>query len=338
VPELAASDADSSIVVRRIGSSSRVVTMRQANRVPAPPAAGLRAIDPSPFRLRLERLGAPPGHGLGRVVLDRRLRRFGPRGNVPLAARLARGLRGGFRWDDEDSRTKDWYPQGIDGRGDILLVSWYSKRDGAARLSIADTATGRYGHVALVMPDGKPVKTHAGGLAWREDYVYVADTTGGLRLFDLRRFAGRTLPQAGWYRPATKDLRFSYASIDAANGSLLVGEYRDKEPGARFVRWPFASGGLLAQEEASEAWTTAHTNLQGATVHDGRMLMARSRASRREGTLTVSPFDETAERQLWPIGCEDLAVVGGDVVSLTEHPDMPRPLARRRTVFRATPR
>ena len=269
-------------------------------------------------------------------MLDRRLRRFGPRGNVPFAARLARGLRGGFRWDAEDSRTKDWYPQGIDGRGDVVLVSWYSKLDGAARLSIADTGTGRYGHVALVLPDGKPVKTHAGGLAWREDWLYVADTNKGLRLFDLRRFSGRTLPQAGWYRPESKDLRFSYASVDDAAGALLVGEYRDKAAGARLVRWPFAPGGLLAQEAASEAWVTAHPNLQGAAVHDGRMLMARSRASRREGTLTRSPFEESAQKQLWPIGCEDLAIVDGEVVSLTEHPDMVRPLARRRTVFRAS--
>jgi hypothetical protein len=309
--------------------------MRQANRVSDLPAAGLRPTDPAPFRLRLERLHPAPGHGMGRVVLGRRLRRFGPRGNVPFAARLARGLRGGFRWDAEDSRTKDWYPQGIDARGDIVLVSWYSKRDGAARLSVADVSTGRYGHVTLLMPDGKPVKTHAGGLAWREDWLYVADTNRGLRLFDLRRFSGRTLPQAGWYRPESKDLRFSYASVDPAAGALLVGEYRDQAAGARLVRWRFAPGGLLAGEEASDAWVTAHTNLQGAAVHDGRMLMARSRASRREGTLTLSPFEETAEKQLWPIGCEDLAVVDGEVLSLTEHPDMVRPLARRRTVFRA---
>src|SRR3954447_5246404 len=187
----------------------------------SPPLGGkLPGLAPSPpLGSKLPGLApSPPGHGMGRLVLDRRLRRFGPRGNVPFAARLARGLRGGFRWDPEDSRTKDWYPQGIDARGDVVLVSWYSKRDGAARLSIADTATGRYGHVALMMPGGEPVKTHAGGLAWREDWLYVADTNRGLRLFDLRRFAGRTLPQAGWYRPESKDLRFSYASVDDAAG------------------------------------------------------------------------------------------------------------------------
>ena len=200
------------------------------------------------------------------MALDRRLTRFGRGWNVPLAARLATGLVGGFQWDRADCDTHDWYPQGVDGRDGILLVSWYSKRDGAARLSVVDREAGRYGHVALVTPDGKPVKTHAGGLAWRDDLLYVADTTRGLRVFDLTRFAGATLPQAGWYRPQPKGLRFSFASVDHAAGALLVGEYTDKVPGARLVRWPFAPGGLLAQEPAEAAWVTAHANLQGAVV------------------------------------------------------------------------
>ncbi len=299
------------------------------------PAVGVRAIDPGPFGLRLERLEPPPGHGLGEVTLDRHLRPFGPHGKVPLAAKLATGLLGGFRWDDDDSRTKQWYPQGIDGRGDLLLVSWYAKADSAARLSVVDTSSGRYGHVALVTPDGEPVKTHAGGLAWREDMLYVTDTTHGLRLFDLRRFSSTSLPQAGWYRPVTKGLRFSYASVDEAAGALLVGEYRDKLPGARLVRWPFAPGGLLAQEEASDAWVTANTNLQGAAVLGGHVLAAASNGKIRGGTLTASPFAEQSTPRRWAIGGEDLAAVGGEVVSLTEHPDLPWPLPRRRTVFRA---
>jgi len=307
--------------------------------VVTPPAIGLRAIDPGPFRLRHEPAAVEPGTGLTTVLggLDRRLRPFGPRWNVPLAARIATGLRGGFQWDRVDSSTSEWYPQGVDGRGHLLLVSWYSKLTGAARLSVVDLDAGRYGHVALVTGDGKPVKTHAGGLAWREDLLYVADTNRGLRVFDLRCFAGPTLPQSGWYRPAEKGmLRFSYASVDEEAGALLVGEYTDKVPGARLVRWPFAPGGLLAQEPASDAWMTAHANLQGAVVSRGRLLMAASRGPVREGTLTVSPFAESAERQRWATGCEDLASVGGEVVSLTEHPDLPWPLARRRSVFRAS--
>ena len=141
--------------------------MRQANRVSTAPASGLRAIDPLQFRLRHEPVDVPDGSGLEAVELDRRVRPFGRGLRAPLAARLASGLRGGFRWDAEDSRSKDWYPQGDDGRGHRLLVSWYSKSSGAARLSVVDTDAGRYGHVALVGADGSPVRTHAGGLAWR---------------------------------------------------------------------------------------------------------------------------------------------------------------------------
>ena len=302
----------------------------------APPATGLRPIDPGPFRLRHEATPVPAGAGLDAVVLDRRIRPF-RRGGAPLAARVARGLRGGFQWDREDSNSKEWYPQGVDGRGHLLLVSWYSKADGAARLSVVDLDAGRYGHVALLGKDGGPVKTHAGGLAWREDVLYVADTTRGLRLFDLRCFAGATLPQAGSYRPAEQGLRFSYTSVDEAGGSLLVGEYTDQVPGARLVRWPFAPGGLLAQEPASDAWATAHANIQGALVMEGRVLMAASNGKTLAGSLTASPFAERAERRRWAIGGEDLAGVGGEVVSVTEHPDLPFPLARRRTVFRASP-
>jgi hypothetical protein len=309
--------------------------LRQANRVTTPPAAGLGAIDPGPFLLRHEPVAVPAGSGLDAVRLDRRTRPFGARLNVPLAARVVRGLRGGFQWDRKDSDTGDWYPQGIDGRGHVLLVSWYSKSTGAARLSIVDTKAGRYGHVALVTTAGKPVKTHAGGLAWREHMLYVTDTKGGLRLFDLRCFAGDSLPQAGWYRPAAEALRFSYASVDEAAGGLLVGEYTDKTPGARLVRWPLAPGGLLAQEAASDAWVTAHANIQGAVALGGQMLMAASRGPIREGKLTSSPFASEAGKRRWAIGCEDLAAVGGEVISLSEHPDLPWPLARRRTVFRA---
>ena len=112
------------------------------------------------------------------------------------------------------------------GAAGWLLVSWYSRRSGAARVSVVDTEAGRYGHVALVAADGKPVKTHAGGLAWREDLLYAADTTNGLRVFDLTRIdrATTTLPQAGRYRPVEKGLRFSFASVDEAAGALLVGE------------------------------------------------------------------------------------------------------------------
>ena len=313
----------------------------------ASPAAGLRGIDPSAFRLRHEAEEAADGDvvGLEAVLadLDREIRPFGRR-RAPYAAWRARGLVGGFRWDHEDSRTAEWYPQGVaaspDGR--VLLASWYRKSTNEARVSVVDTLARRYRHLGLVTAGLAPVRSHAGGLAWCEDVLYVADTSTGLRHFDLGRILrtadGYALPEAGRYRSAGGGLRFSYASVDHAAGALLVGQYRDKAAGARLVRWPLAAGGLLAQEEATGAWVTAHPNLQGAAVVDGRVMLARSRGRYRAGILYVSPFAEQAEERRWAVGGEDLAAAGSELVSLCEHPDLPWPLARRRAVFRASVR
>jgi hypothetical protein len=335
-----------------------VLTTRNATSGPGniafvattPPARGLRSIDPTPFRLRLERTapraddGQPAGLDGVLADLDRRIRLFGAGFGAPWAARRAHGLRGGFRWDGEDSRTKAWYPQGIaasaDGR--IVVVSWYHKASNAARVSFADLKAARYRHVPLITADGKAVRTHAGGLAWHEDLLYVTETTKGLRVFDLTRIERTSaagderyvLPEVARYRPDGETLRFSFTSVDEAGSGLLIGEYTDQAPGARLVRWPFAAGGLLAQESASDAWVTAHSNLQGAVALGKRMLMAESRGARLPGRLHVSPYGETVEQRGWAVGGEDLAVAGGEILSLSEHPDFPRPLPRRRTVFR----
>ena len=81
---------------------------------------------------------------------------------------------------------------------------------------------------------------------------------------------------------------------------------------------------------------TAHANLQGALVLDGRLLLAESQARILPGTLWAAPFAESVTKRRWANGCEDLASVGGEVVSVTEHPDLIWPLARRRSVFRAS--
>ena len=170
----------------------------------------------------------------------------------------------------------------------------------------------------------------------------MTETTKGLRLFDLTRVERTAaegddryaLPEIARYRPAGEALRFSYTSVDAAGSGLLVGEYVDAKPGARLVRWPLGADGLLAQESASDAWVTSHSNLQGAVALGEQMLMAESRGARLPGRLYASPYAETVETHRWAVGGEDLAVAGGEILSLSEHPDFPRPLPRRRTVFR----
>ena len=187
------------------------------------------------------------------------------------------------------------------------------------------------------------MRTHAGGLAWHEDLLYVTETktracasstSRGIERTDAPGDERYVLPEVARYRPDGEALRFSYTSVDEAGGSLLIGEYTDQPPGARLARWPFGADGLLAQESASDAWVTAHSNLQGAVALGDRMLMAESRGARLPGRLYVSPYEESVAQMGWAVGGEDLAVAGGEIFSLSEHPDFPRPLPRRRTVFR----
>jgi hypothetical protein len=116
-----------------------------------------------------------------------------------------------FCWRSGDASTTEWYPQGItttadanaDGKYEgkfLVLTSWYYSGGGAnkgVRVSFVDYANPsapRYRHVLLVNPyddaAGKPnfhvVAIHAGGIFWYGYYLYVADTWGGFRVFDMR--------------------------------------------------------------------------------------------------------------------------------------------------------
>ncbi|MFI6521513.1 hypothetical protein ACIBF1_38590 [Spirillospora sp. NPDC050679] len=111
-----------------------------------------------------------------------------------------------------DFEHERWTPQGISGIADAagteqwggrkaLLVSWYddaAKDTGqgpthGVRVSVFNTATGKYDHVLLVEPvkEGgeqayKTVPIHAGGIVWYGDHLYLADTRRGVRVFNLK--------------------------------------------------------------------------------------------------------------------------------------------------------
>ncbi|MGI5163648.1 hypothetical protein ACQEU3_04765 [Spirillospora sp. CA-253888] len=127
-------------------------------------------------------------------------------------------------FNNGDAETEEWFPQGVttvaDMQGDQkwgdspqqILVSWYDKdtTEGVkgVRISFVSRATGAYRHVLLVYPQnsangvtyesvrtsqdpatGKPFNTslHAGGILWYGNYLFVADTARGFRVFDMRR-------------------------------------------------------------------------------------------------------------------------------------------------------
>lgn len=114
------------------------------------------------------------------------------------------GYRGGFRWNDGDMAVTYWIPQGLaagtSGSTNVALVSWHYDEtvggtpDRGVRLSVADISNMGgtavpYRHVLLVRPSTAgsyvSVNVHAGGMAWVGNYLYVADTSNGMRVFDL---------------------------------------------------------------------------------------------------------------------------------------------------------
>jgi hypothetical protein len=121
------------------------------------------------------------------TVLASANRKVRPLGDPP-ALRAVRGVAGGFRWNPGDDNVSYWYPQGITGSADAaadgivdgrrsLLVSWYSNNGKGARISFVNAdqlASATYRHVLLVDRKLRPITTHAGGIAWFGNYLYVA--------------------------------------------------------------------------------------------------------------------------------------------------------------------
>lgn len=178
-----------------------------------------------------------------------------------------------------------------------------------------------YRHVLLVEPistsDFRAVRMHAGGIAWYGDYLYVMDTGRGIRVFDLRHiwraeaegtmshigyYSGQyvafnyryVMPQVGEYiqvstgscPPGSADepLCFSFSGLDRSTDppSILVGEYYNKQTGARLVRYPLDPVTSLLATDASgtvaavQAYSSPNHNLQGAVSYDGVYFMSRS--------------------------------------------------------------
>lgn len=245
------------------------------------------------------------------------------------------GLSTGFRFDSGDNSDCTNYPQGITTSRDavgtansgnydghqLVLVSWYSK-DGCdgdqtrSRITLADwdsTYPNKYRKILLVEPTGtaatpdfKDIPIHAGGVSWYGDYLYVADTGRGMRVFDMRKIlktdSGGTadqigrqsattyyahnyayvLPQVGTITSNTTsgtNLAWSSISLDRVTKSIVMTEYTcpsgctdypNRAP--RAIRYPFASGAttFAASTTASQALQLPWYKLNGVASHNGR--------------------------------------------------------------------
>ena len=109
-----------------------------------------------------------------------------------------------YCWKSGDDKTSEWYLQsvtttsdanatsaGAQARADRHVTPRSPKK--GVRLSFVDPARKRCRNVLLVYPTGtmakpnyRPIDSHAGGIAWYGNYLYVAETNRGVRVFDLR--------------------------------------------------------------------------------------------------------------------------------------------------------
>ena len=274
------------------------------------------------------------------------------------------GYTGGFRFDSGDNADCANVPQGITTSRDavggnydghqLVVVSWYTKADCASkgqarsRITLVDwdaTYPDKYRKVLLVEPTGTTaapsftdIPVHAGGVVWYGDYLYVADTGRGMRIFDMRRILktstagtadqiGRqangayyahnyayVLPQVGLTAsggPASIPLSWSSISLDRARPSIVMTEYTcagcadyDNRP-PRVVRFPFAAGSttFAAGTVASEAWQLPWYNLNGVASHNGRWWVNSSAAK----TLYYWAPDGSLSAHPWVSGGESLS-------------------------------
>lgn len=275
------------------------------------------------------------------------------------------GISGGYRFNVEDSRSDEWTPQGLTGADDadvaqgvnkarVQVVSWYRGKNTDSRLSFVDRDKGRYRHVLLVNPRTgggfRPVNVHAGGIAWVGRYMYVVDTTGGIRVFDTKwilrvpkaqRDDKKTfgvkyvLPQVGIYRKAgSSPLRFSAVSFERpslppgalgppAPPSLVVSEFLPKSTKhGKVVRWLLDGQGLIAQPQASQAYESGSLiQLQGVLSLRGK-LIASSSVGKGNGKLFYGPPGAKITPRPWAQSPEGLyySPSTDEIFNLAEQP------------------
>ena len=253
----------------------------------------------------------------------------------------------GFEWNSGDGDVDYWWPQGVtgstgafdnatdqgklDGRR-VMAVSWYHKAEEdpntssykGVRVTLVDHSSTQaiaYRHVLLVKPvlegavatyeplAGASSSLHAGGIAWVGNYLYVASTSTGFKVFDLNRVMEVTtgdkaligyqqgsdeyhaynyryiLPQIGEYRicDSTCCARFSFVSLDTSTTpkSLLAGEYFNDGYTGRLHRWPLdeQTDKLLIEGggvQSNEALFPGVEYMQGGMSYGGTYFISSS--------------------------------------------------------------
>jgi hypothetical protein len=266
----------------------------------------------------------------------------------------------GFAWDSDDNSKAWWIPQGLTGSPDavasgtvggkkLVIASWYydiAKHPGSLgekgiRISVADVTTSKvtYRHVLLVEPvmngtraDFQPINIHAGGAAWVGRKLYVADTSRGLRVFDLDTiFETSTakdaigwdtatstyqgglyayvLPQVGaWDDGSPCNPNFSFVAVDRKASALITGEYVSDAITGRLIRFPIdlATGALAPTTFATDAYVMGQRQVQGALTSNGAFYMSSSAPAGGGGVLYAARPGKKTISYPWVDAPEDL--------------------------------
>lgn len=299
------------------------------------------------------------------VVAD--ANRIAEQGSVPGSPA---GVQLSFRWQSDDENTTAWIPQGISGSADgttsglvdgkrVVLVSWYytppsGDPERGVRIAFVDVtnpAATKYRFLLLVEPKAggtiAPVDVHAGGIVWSGDRLWVADTSTGFRVFDLKRIlrvatdteaigcaAGvcnafqyaYVAMQVARYRLDTScDAIFSWVSLDKSSSppSLVSGEYCSTTAcsgplAGRIMRWPL-DGDRLRSERTfpTELVTMGHTQVQGGASKDGVFYLSSSAPANDGGELVRLKSGKSVTSG-WSNNPEDLMVDGNSLWCISE--------------------
>jgi hypothetical protein len=308
--------------------------------------------------------------------------------NIPAANHVK-----GFKWNSGDEETTDWRPQGITGftwgTKNYLLVTWYAvgpddiagvenKYKGVriALVDITNMSNITYRLALLVQNKANatnpalydtptttftqrdsfiPVTMHAGGVAYYNQKIYIADTGLGLRVFDLNNFIaaepdpgkvtigkesngdlkafdyGYILPQSGYYK-MTNAKPFSFVSLGEgttpADKRLWTGQYQTSGTVAQLFGYPISASGVVTGPptviDPKDDTGLAVLNMQGAYRAGNKTIMTKTGNSSYEGSTArlVKYTDGAASgtRYRWPHGAEDLYLDSSGLLwNLTEY-------------------
>lgn len=244
--------------------------------------------------------------------------------NIPAANQVK-----GFKWNAGDEQTDEWRPQGICGftwgSRTFLLVTWYgTDTDEVAdshnhykgtRLALVDITNMNaitYRLILLVQnkanantsllydkpvaPESPvqydsfiPVTMHAGGIACYNQKIYIADTSLGLRVFDLNNLID------------TVDSDASKNAIGKqANGHLIAFDYTCILPQTGYYKItggasPFSSVSLGTGTSGSAPylWTSQYKKSDATTVPQMFGFPLNSNGVVSGPALLSTPYDNT---------------------------------------------